>query len=225
MRTLLIAMFTATILFAINPEKLPTVGIKVSHFDGKTTKNYLIEREVSKECINIPINEVNIWGEEKPNISAKCKESFIVTGGHIQPMSIHKDVKTVGEIEVLDFIRQKVLKDPEKYILVDSRKEGWYKQMTIPTAINIPYTDLEYDEDLAEFYYDALKKLGIKKTKSGYDLSKAKTMIMFCNGAWCGQSPKAIKELLSIGYPADKIMWYRGGIQAWIGVGLTTTRE
>ncbi len=70
--------------------------------------------------------------------------------------------------------------------------------MTIPTAINIPYTDLEYDEDLAEFYYAALEKLGIKKIKKGFDLSKAKTIMMFCNGSWCGQSPKAIKELLRL---------------------------
>ncbi|MBD3816836.1 MAG: rhodanese-like domain-containing protein, partial [Halothiobacillus sp.] len=43
-----------------------------------------------------------------------------------------------------------------------------------------------------------------------------------CNGPWCGQSPTNIKELVSMGYPADKIYWYRGGMQSWSNLGLTT---
>jgi len=225
MRYILVTIFLINSLFAMNPQQLPIIGVKVVHTDGKDTKKYVIERKMPRECLNIPINEANIWGKDRSKISSKCKESFVVTAGHILPMSINKDIKTVGELEVLAFIQQKVLKDPSKYALVDSRKEDWYKQMTIPSAINVPYTDLEYDEDLAEFYYAALKKLGITKTKNGLDLSNAKTIILFCNGSWCGQSPHAIKELLAIGYPPKKIMWYRGGIQDWIGVGLTTTGE
>jgi len=225
MKYILISSVLLSGLFAISPQKLPTVGVQVVHQDDKTKVSYTIERTIPKECLKIPIDEEYIWGKEKPNVSNNCKETFVYTAGRIQPMSIHKDIKTVGEIEVLEFIKEKVSKDPSKYALVDSRKDGWYKQMTIPTAISVPYTDLEYDEDLAEFYYAALEKLGIKKTKEGYDFSKAKTIMMFCNGSWCGQSPKAIKELLKMGYPPQKILWYRGGLQAWKGVGLTTTQK
>jgi hypothetical protein len=45
---------------------------------------------------------------------------------------------------------------------------------------------------------------------------------MFCNGMWCGQSPNNILNLLKFGYPADKIKWYRGGMQDWEILGLTT---
>jgi hypothetical protein len=38
---------------------------------------------------------------------------------------------------------------------------------------------------------------------------------------WCGQSPHAIKNLLALGYPAEKIYYYRGGMQAWQSLGLT----
>ena len=33
-----------------------------------------------------------------------------------------------------------------------------------------------------------------------------------------------IKQLLKIGYPAEKIKWYRGGMQSWLGLGMTSTR-
>jgi len=45
---------------------------------------------------------------------------------------------------------------------------------------------------------------------------------MFCNGAWCGQSPANIHSLTRMGYPPSKIKWYRGGMQAWETLGLTT---
>jgi hypothetical protein len=38
---------------------------------------------------------------------------------------------------------------------------------------------------------------------------------------WCGQSPTNIRQLLSMGYPADKLKWYRGGMQDWQILGLT----
>lgn len=47
----------------------------------------------------------------------------------------------------------------------------------------------------------------------------------FCNGLWCGQSPRNIKGLLKLGYPARKLIWYRGGMQDWEAVGLTTVES
>jgi hypothetical protein len=38
---------------------------------------------------------------------------------------------------------------------------------------------------------------------------------------WCGQSPTSINALLKFGYPADKIKYYRDGIQGWAILGLT----
>ncbi|MED5532474.1 MAG: rhodanese-like domain-containing protein, partial [Pseudomonadota bacterium] len=48
--------------------------------------------------------------------------------------------------------------------------------------------------------------------------------VMFCNGMWCGQSPNNIKNLLKFGYPAHKIKWYRGGMQDWEILGLSTAK-
>ncbi|MGB5337485.1 MAG: rhodanese-like domain-containing protein, partial [Gammaproteobacteria bacterium] len=57
-----------------------------------------------------------------------------------------------------------------------------------------------------------------------WDYSNAKTLVVFCNGMWCGQSPNNIRNLLKFGYPAHKIKWYRGGMQAWEMLGLTTVK-
>jgi len=46
--------------------------------------------------------------------------------------------------------------------------------------------------------------------------------VLFCNGPWCDQSPRAIRGLRKIGYPADKLHYYRGGMQDWLIMGLTT---
>jgi hypothetical protein len=48
---------------------------------------------------------------------------------------------------------------------------------------------------------------------------------LFCNGIWCGQSPTAIRNMIEAGYPADRISYYRGGMQVWRVLGLTVTGE
>ena len=45
-----------------------------------------------------------------------------------------------------------------------------------------------------------------------------------CNGNWCALSPFNIRTRLRFGYPADKIKWYRGGMQNWSNPGLTTLK-
>jgi len=57
-----------------------------------------------------------------------------------------------------------------------------------------------------------------------YGISLTPKLLLYCNGPWCGQSPTNIRTLLTLGYPAHKIKWYRGGMQAWESLGLTTVK-
>ncbi|HSR73634.1 MAG TPA: rhodanese-like domain-containing protein, partial [Sulfurovum sp.] len=76
-----------------------------------------------------------------------------------------------------------------------------------------------------EFEHD-LRMLGVKIDENEkFDFSHVKTIVIFCNGPWCSQSVAMINALLEIGYPAEKISWYRGGIQTWLAAGMTSTRE
>ena len=61
-----------------------------------------------------------------------------------------------------------------------------------------------------------------QKEDDSWDFSGAHRVIFFCNGYWCGQSPANIKTLLGMGYPGEKILWYRGGMQAWSSLGFNT---
>ncbi len=137
----------------------------------------------------------------------------------IPPIKVVKGVKTIGEIELIDFIKNKVYK--HKGILVDARLKSFYKLETIPGAINIPFTLAEIESP--KVTKSLFKALGAKLKEDGsYDFSNAKDIAAFCSGIWCEQSTKFIKGIVKHGYPTNKIYWYRGGFQAWKLLGLTT---
>jgi len=132
----------------------------------------------------------------------------------IEPFSVTKAVETYGELEVLDFISK------EKGLFIDARLANWYERSAIPGAVNIPFKHFLSDAPEQE---KVLKKLGGAYNRSGeWDFSNAKTILLYCNGAWCGQSPTAINALIEVGYPESKMKYYRGGMQAWQLLGLTT---
>ena len=123
----------------------------------------------------------------------------------IQPHSPAEGVTTIGELEIIE-----MLQDPEA-VVVDSRTRDWFEGGTIPGAINIPYT----------YVVDELAQLGCEPDFDGWDCAAAKPVALFCNGVWCGQSPTAIRNMIKAGYPANRIFYYRGGMQTWRLLGLT----
>jgi rhodanese-related sulfurtransferase len=128
-------------------------------------------------------------------------------------------VETIGEVELVEFMRNHLTDGSG--LLIDARTPDWHARGTIPGSINIPFTRLNPSQGADEFILEeSLAKLGVSEKESGWDFSKAKTIALWCNGPWCGQSPSAIQGLLGMGYPADKILYYRGGMQLWRIFGL-----
>jgi len=143
----------------------------------------------------------------------------------INPMQLAPGVETVGEVEVLAYL-DKMTKGDKSILVVDSRTPDWVAKGTIPGSVNIPWTKLAPQKgaspiDIAEIL---TTKFGVKEQEGLFDYRDAKTLVMFCNGMWCGQSPNNIRTLLRFGYPAEKIKWYRGGMQNWANLGLTTVK-
>ena len=140
----------------------------------------------------------------------------------IQPMILAPGVETIAELEVMDYL-SKMANGDDTILVVDSRTPNWVKKGTIPGAINIPWTKLNAAKadpiSIGEVMED---NFNVIEEDEKFDYSKAKTLVMFCNGMWCGQSPNNIKSLLKMGYPANKIKWYRGGMQDWEVLGLST---
>lgn len=140
----------------------------------------------------------------------------------VQPMNLYPGVETIGEIELLDFIKRANAGEP--VMIIDSRTEDWVARGTIPGSVNIPWTHMGLANDpgnmatVLQFHFD------VSREDNFWDFRNAKTLVLFCNGMWCPQSPTNIRNLLAIGYPAHKLKWYRDGMQGWETLGLTVVK-
>jgi rhodanese-related sulfurtransferase len=211
-----------TLLASLNAADLERDGVSVK----VGSKTYSVKRVIPEECKHIPINNQMLWTEHYASrkVPESCKSTFVHTKGRLLPMTLDHDIETYGELEVLATLKE--MKDNPDLLLIDSRNEEWYDYRTIPGAINMPFRYFKYRDDY-EFHFDyALKYMGVIKDKEGeYDFDHAKTLVLFCNGPWCSQSPSMIFALIEIGYPPEKIKWYRGGMQDWLSAGMTSTRD
>lgn len=210
---LLASLFISSLL------PLQLANAKEGEADGeKETKQVMITHGV----LDI---EVNHKGKKIKIMREQDKQNEIVpfyrktTRGTIQamhPFEPHK-VDTIGEREIIDYIKKQSEGD-DSIIIIDSRTPAWVKRSgVIPGAVNIPFTKFKEAESTLEIMEEEFDVV----TGETFDFSQAKTLVMYCNGAWCGQSPTAIRKLLAMGYPAAKIKYYRGGMQNWASLGLT----
>ena len=140
----------------------------------------------------------------------------------IQPMHLPDGVETIGELEMLEYL-QRAADGDDSILIIDSRGPSWRKRGTIPGSIGLHYKKLSRrsaeEPDIADILEN---QFGAKRTDELWNFRHAKTLVMFCNGAWCGQSPTNIRSLMRMGYPASRLKWYRGGMQTWETLGLTT---
>lgn len=141
----------------------------------------------------------------------------------IQPMTAGPGIETLGELELIDYLKR--AGEDDSILVIDSRTAAEYARGTIPGAINLPWDQLHFgsgaDPTLVESY---LEDFGVIFDGSFHDFSRARTLVLFCNGPWCGQSPTNMRTLTNLGYPADRLKWYRGGMQLWHLLGLTVVK-
>ncbi len=138
----------------------------------------------------------------------------------IQPMQLAPGVETIGELELIDYLK-KVGKD---FMVIDSRDGDWpLRAGVIPGAVVIPWQELHpAHSDTEKIAETLVLRFGAARQGSLWNFENAKTLVLYCNGPWCGQAPTNIKQLLAMGYPAHKLKWYRGGMQDWKILGLST---
>ena len=114
------------------------------------------------------------------------------TWGAINPLALAPGVRAVGELEVIEHIERGLP-------LVDSRLAEYFADSTIPGARSVPHG--ETADRLAEF-------------------DPAVDTVLFCNGPQCAATPDAIGALLAAGHPAQRLLYYRGGMHDWMTLGL-----
>ena len=140
----------------------------------------------------------------------------------VQPVKVAPGVKLVAEIELMDFLLSEVANG--EGMLIDARIASWNSKGTIPGSVNIPFTAWSAPDDDPTLIA-AMAEVGVTSSQSGgWDYRNAKDLMFYCNGPWCGQSPRAIKGLLSKGFPPSKMWYYRGGMQLWQIFGLNTVK-
>jgi rhodanese-related sulfurtransferase len=114
------------------------------------------------------------------------------TWGVIQPISLAPGVRTVGELEVIEHLRA-------GRPLVDCRLPEYVESGTIPGAVNIPHAEIAKRVD---------------------ELDPIRPTVVFCNGPQCPATAQATQALLAAGWPAERLLYYRGGIHDWVTLGL-----
>lgn len=215
-------------LLLTNELGLEDKGIHIKTIDktGKTVY-IVVKQDIPEECKKVPINNVMLWTGNYANVKVPevCKSTYVHTVGNILPVQLHEDITTYGELEVLDFMKQ--MQSDDSMMLIDACKEEWYEYRTIPGAINMPFHHFKERESFEFEFEDHLKELGVygNEEDDTLDFRKAKMITIFCNGPWCSLSVSMIQALLDIGYPPEKINWYRGGMQRWLEASMTSTRK
>ena len=165
---------------------------------------------ITKEVASFSVGTLRIDRNQDPEARLSgdwAKTSRACPPFCIQPMTPAKGVRTIGELELLEMLQD------ASATVIDSRTPDWFVAGSIPGAVNMPYTEM----------VDHLGELGCEIDFDGWECENAQPVALFCNGPWCGQSPTAIRRMIEAGFPADKISYYRGGMQVWRMLGLTVT--
>jgi len=181
---------------------------------------------------NLPYVDVDVMGEPVrldriQDTKHKLTNSYSKTSRPcppfcVQPFQPIKGIETYGELELLNFLKQEVSNNTG--VLVDARLPKWYKEGTIPGAINLPFSILNPDTS-NQYLEQVLPILGAKKDGNKWNFDTAQKLVVFDNGPWDQQGTRAMQHLVKIGYPKDKIKYYRGGMQYWQILGFKVLKQ
>lgn len=216
-------LITATLLLS-----LAFISAASADDTGNTNEDMLVNITRSLSSLDVQHNGKTVTIQREQDTANRMNPDFTLTSRKcppfcIQPSIISPGVETIAELEVLEYLKRRAGGD-DSVLVIDSRGPKWIAMGTIPGSINIHYKKLSINADEDGMAEIIEKQFGAERLSKLWDFSDARTLVFFCNGMWCGQSPRNIRSLLKIGYPPEKIKWYRGGMQAWETMGLTTIK-
>lgn len=116
------------------------------------------------------------------------------TWGELQRLEASPGVRTIGELELIELVGQGAA-------IIDCRTAGSFGGHTIPQSALLPHDQ-------------------VLDRRS--ELDPRRLSILFCNGPQCPQSPDAIRQLIGVGYPAEALAYYRGGMHDWVTLAMPT---
>ncbi|MGJ8611582.1 MAG: rhodanese-like domain-containing protein [Octadecabacter sp.] len=154
---------------------------------------------------------------DQSTISALTQTTATCSDPCLSPMSVAPSIRTIGEMDVIDFLSTTVASGGG--YLVDARSPQHHAQGYIPASANIPTATLAISNPYRD---EILVALGAEQFQGVFNFADAVSLVIFDAGPATQDASALILELLSAGYPPEKIAYYRGGMQVWTTLGLTT---
>jgi len=174
--------------------------------------------------VDVDVNGESIRIERIQDTKHKLTNSYTKTSRPAPPFSIQpyepiKGIKTISELDVIEFIKTNL--SDNSGILIDARMPKWHQAGSIPGATNIPFSILS-PKGKNPYIEQIFGLFGAEELNKKWVFDNAQTVLIFDNGPWCQQGVRAMQNLVKLGYPKSKILYYRGGMQYWQILGLTT---
>ena len=134
----------------------------------------------------------------------------------IAPKTAAVGIEPLIESQVLDFLVDMV--GNNEGLLVDARMPEGRALGYIPGSVSLPHETLAPEN---QFRDEILKALGARAFEDVFNFVDAQSLVVYDNGPTQNDAGVLISHLLEVGYPPEKIRYYRGGMQVWSVVGLT----
>lgn len=144
-------------------------------------------------------------------ISATCEAPCL------SPMTVAENVATFGELDVITFLSTDV--EAGDGLLIDARLPEARAGGFIPASVNVPAATVSPANPYRD---DILAALGAREFQGISNFDDVLSLVVYDSGPATTDAQSLITDLLDAGYPADKIAYYRGGMQVWSVLGLTT---
>jgi len=175
--------------------------------------------------VDVDVNGESVRIQRIQDTSHKLKNSYTKTSRPAPPFTIQpyqpiEGIETISELDVIEFIKSNV--SDNTGVVLDARMPKWHQAGTIPGSVNIPFSILSPSSE-NPYIEQIFGLFGAEQSNNKWNFENTQTLLVFDNGPWCQQGVRAMQNLVKLGYPKSKILYYRGGMQYWQILGLTTT--
>lgn len=154
---------------------------------------------------------------DQTTITALSQTSATCPSPCLSPMIVARNVPTMGELEVIDFLSNQV--ESGEGLLIDARLPADRALGFIPASVNVPAATVAPTNPYRD---EILMALGAEQFQGVFNFTDAMSLVVFDAGPATQDASALITDLIAVGYPAEKIGYYRGGMLVWSTSGLST---
>ncbi|MGB5865867.1 MAG: rhodanese-like domain-containing protein [Sulfitobacter sp.] len=160
--------------------------------------------------VSVDLSGAENVAEKFANLTPSC-DPFCIAQEQVA-----EGIETVAEPRVLDFLVNSVGQNTG--LLVDARAPAARAKGFIPGSVSLPHGSVADDSEIRDQIF---KALGARAFEDLYNFSDARRLMVYDNGPSQSDAGHLITHLLEAGYPAEKLSYYRGGMQVWSMLSLT----